>query len=138
MANANLNDKLVAAVRIRGTMNVRAKTAETLKRLNLKRVNNMTLIKVNDSYSGMLKMCNDYIAYGEITEDMLGKVFARYKIKANPKDIMAGKLDEIKELLPFGLHPPKHGFRSTSLNVNQGGDLGYQGEKINALIKRMV
>ena len=54
--------------------------------------------------------------------------------------MLSGKIDaaKLKELMPFRLHPPRHGFRSTKLSIKQGGNLGYNGEKINALITRMI
>jgi large subunit ribosomal protein L30 len=141
MKKNSLNDKLVAVVRIRGTVNVRSDITETLNRLNLKRVSNCTLIKVTDSYNGMLNKCSNYVAYGEIDEPTLSKMLEkRSNGDMNAKDIMAGKVDaeKLKEQMPFRLHPPRHGYKSTKLNVKQGGSLGYLGADINKLISRMV
>ena len=46
----NLNDKLIAAVRVRGRVNVRHDVTETLNRLRLKRVSNCALIKVTPAF----------------------------------------------------------------------------------------
>ncbi len=135
-----LNNKLVAVLRIRGTVNVRGDITETMKRLNLKRVSNCVIIKVIDSYDGMLKKCSDYVAFGEIDEPTLAKLLERHAKGFTAKEIMDGKYDAEKfsEFMPFRLHPPRHGYKSTKRNVNQGGSLGYMGPKINELLGRMV
>jgi large subunit ribosomal protein L30 len=140
MKKNSLDNKLVAVVRIRGRVNVRSDITETLKRLNLKRVSNCTLVKVNDSYNGMLNKCSNYVAYGEIDEPTLNKLLERHAKELNAKELMEGKFDygKLKEQLPFRLHPPRHGYKSTKLNVKQGGSLGYLGGGINKLIARMV
>jgi large subunit ribosomal protein L30 len=120
---------------------VRSDITETLNRLNLKRVSNCTLIKVTDSYNGMLYKCANYVAYGEIDEPTLAKLLEkRSKGDLDIKELMSGKLDseKLKAQLPFRLHPPRHGYKSTKLNVKQGGSLGYLGPDINKLIARMV
>ena len=134
------NDKLVAVVRIRGRVNVRSDITETLNRLHLKRVNNMALIQRTPSFDGMILKCANYVAYGEIDEPTLAKLLAKHAKELNTKDVLSGKIDaaKLKELMPFRLHPPRHGFRSTKLSIKQGGNLGYNGEKINALITRMI
>jgi large subunit ribosomal protein L30 len=140
MKKNSLNDKLVAVVRIRGRVNVRGSITETMKRLNLKRVSNCTIIKVNDSYKGMLNKCSNYVAFGEIDEKTLTKLLEKHASGFSAKDIMSGKYDAEKfsAFIPFRLHPPRHGYKSTKLNVNQGGSLGYLGPKINELLWRMV
>jgi large subunit ribosomal protein L30 len=140
MKQSQLRGKVIAAVRVRGSVNVRGTILDTLQRLNLKHVNNCTIIKVNDPYLGMLKKCTNMIAYGEIDETTLGKLVSRYALNVDPKAVVSGKLDpkELKEKMPLRLHPPKHGYRSIKLHYNQGGALGYLGEDINKLITRMV
>jgi large subunit ribosomal protein L30 len=140
MKKGTLNNKLVAVVRIRGTVNVRSDITETLKRLNLKRVSNCAVIKVNDSYGGMLNKCSNYVAYGEVDEPTLAKLLEKHAKGLNAKEMMEGKYDaeKIMPFIPFRLHPPRHGYKSTKLNVNQGGSLGYMGPKINELLGRMV
>ena len=139
MSDNSLNNKLVAIVRIRGRVNVRGSIAETLERLNLKRVNNCTLVRVNDSYYGMIKKCNDYVSYGEIDAAILAKMLKKNGISADAKALVDdGDLAAIKDAMPFRLHPPRHGFRSTKLGFRQGGNLGYMGDAINGLINRMI
>jgi large subunit ribosomal protein L30 len=140
MVKNNLQNKIVAVVRIRGRVNVRGDIAETLDRLRLKRVNNCTILRVSDSYKGMLNMCSNYVAYGEVAPETLDRLLERSDLKFKASEILDGKQDmaAIKESMPFKLHPPRHGFKSTKLNFNQGGSLGYMGPEINKLINRMV
>lgn len=140
MKQSALKGKIIAAVRIRGRVNVRSSIEETMDRLNLKRVNNCTIIKVNDPYLGMLKKCVNHIAYGEVDEDTLAKLVAKFKLNVDPKGLINGKVDatELKEKMPMRLHPPRHGLKSVRRHFNQGGSLGYMGKEINGLINRMV
>lgn len=139
MKDKELNNKLIAAVRIRGRVNVRGDITETLDRLRLKRVNNCVVIKVNDSYMGMINKCSSYIAYGEVNEEVLSKLLEKGGIEMKPSDLeKAEDNDKLKESLPIRLHPPRHGFKSTKLGFKQGGSLGYMGEEINGLISRMI
>ncbi|EET89818.1 MAG: ribosomal protein L30 [Candidatus Micrarchaeum acidiphilum ARMAN-2] len=137
MFNMAEESKLIVAVRIRGRVNVRGTINDTLDRLHLKRVSNCVIIKPSPSYNGMLKKCSNYIAYGEIDEPTMKKLFSKYlNIKdPKPEDM---EITKIKEKLPFRLHPPRHGYKSTKLGFNQGGSLGYQGSEINKLIGRMI
>ncbi len=140
MKQAELRGKIVAAVRIRGRVNVRSTIQETMDRLNLKRVNNCTIIKVNDPYLGMLKKCVNHIAYGEVDEKTLSSLVTKFKLNVDPKGVISGKVEmsEIKGKMPMRLHPPRHGMKSTRRNFNQGGSLGYMGKEINSLINKMV
>ncbi len=137
---SELDNKIIAAIRVRGRVNVRHEIAETLNRLRLKRVNNCVLIKMNDSYKGMIDECSSYITYGEVDEQSLGRLIKSSGIKADPKEILEGKYDmkELKKSLPIRLHPPRRGYRSIKRTVKQGGALGYMGPAINGLIQRMV
>ncbi len=131
---------MIAAVRIRGRVNVSHDIAETLNRLNLKRVSNCVLIKANSSYSGMLAAAKDRIAYGEVDKDTLSMLLAKYAKDFNAQELIDGKRDvkELREKMPFRLHPPRHGYKNTKLSHSQGGSLGYLGPGVNGLIKRMI
>ncbi|MGC8648675.1 MAG: uL30 family ribosomal protein [Candidatus Micrarchaeia archaeon] len=135
-----LKNKIVIAVRVRGRVNVRAGIAETMNRLGLKRVNNCVIIKATDAYYGMLKKCENYIAYGEADEGVLAKLLTAYKVNADPKGIINGNINlkDIKLAMPFRLQPPKHGYKNTKQHFKQGGTLGYMGANINKLVNRMI
>jgi len=88
----------------------------------------------------MLNKCSNYVAYGEINDEILQKLLKRGNIEADSKELAAGKYEirKLNEQMPVRLHPPRHGYKSTKLNFKQGGSLGYMGLEINKLITRMV
>lgn len=135
----NQAEKLVAVVRIRGRVNVRSDITETLERLRLKRVNNCVLLTLTDSYKGMLNKCINHVAYGEIDGATLEKLLKKAE-GLTAEELVGGKYDraKLKAQMPFRLHPPRHGYKSTKLSFKQGGSLGYMGADINKLISRMV
>lgn len=134
------NDTLVAVVRIRGRVNVRSDITETLKRLHLPRVSNCAIIKQTPSLHGMIHKVENYVAYGEIDEPTLTKMLAKYAPSLTANDVMAGKYDAkvFMEMMPFRLHPPRKGYKSTKLSIKNGGNLGYNGAEINKLVVRMI
>ncbi len=138
----NLENKLLAVVRVRGTVGVRRSITETLSRLNLKRVNNMVLLYGSKSNLGMIKKCNDFVTYGEVDPDFVGKVLERKGIKADREDVSAlasGKKPaaEITEM-PIRLHPPVKGYEGIKTSYSRKGALGYRGAAISKLISRMA
>ncbi len=115
----------IAAIRLRGKWGVRKEIEDTLILLGLKRKNNLVVLENNNYNLGMLKKAKDYITYGEIKEETLKKLIPRKEPKG-------------KEKLIFTLPNPKKGFKSIKKGFNQGGDLGYRGEKINELVERII
>ena len=137
-----LDNKLVAVVRVRGRIGVRRTINETLSRLNLDRVNCLALVFGTPSNLGMIKKCTDFVTFGEINSEVLGRVLKKKGAKATKEDIDALISGEkrAKEVLklPIRLKPPRHGFESTKLSYPNGGAVGYRGEAINDLLKRMA
>ncbi len=115
----------IAVIRLRGKWGVRKEIEDTLILLCLKRKNNLVVLENNNYNLGMLKKAKDYITYGEVREETLKKLIS----KKEPKE---------KEKLIFTLPNPKKGFKSIKKGLNQGGDLGYRGEKINELVERII
>jgi len=135
----SMNGKVIAIVRIRGTVGVRKSIAETLSRLRLKKVNNCIVLRVNSSYDGMLRKCKDFVAYGELDESMLNKLLTKNGLENFANGLSDGKdQNELKEHMPIRLHPPRHGFKNTKKSFVSGGSLGYMGTAINELIGRMI
>ena len=149
-----------AVVRVRGQVNVKPKIKETMRIMRLNRVNHCVIIPENDTYQGMLNIIKDYVTWGEVdtetTQIMLessGKKSGREKftkadlkdssfktIKALAKGLSGGKVtvSDIPSLKPlFRLHPPRKGYEGIKRSFKEGGALGYRGEKINQLIRRM-
>ena len=138
----HLENKLIAIVRVRGTYGVRHDIKETMKRMNLNRVNSMVLLYGNKANIGMINKCSDFVTYGEIDSETLELVAKRKEIKVEKADIdgiSAGKKSP-KEVIPMPIrmHPPRKGYRGIKQSYKAGGDLGYRGKEINSLIKRMA
>lgn len=153
-------------VRIRGTVNVTGKIADTLEMLHLNHPNHAVVIPKTESYMGMVNRVKDFVAYGDIDAPTLealikarGKLMGdkpiddafvktatenRYAtVQAFAKAVAEGKA-AIKDLGEgakpvFRLHPPEGGHKgSTKKHYAVKGELGYRGKEINELIKRMM
>lgn len=148
-------------IRVRGTTGVIGNIASTLQMLRLNRINHAVLVEENPSYKGMLQKGKDYITWGEIdTETLVELIEKRGKLvggAAITEEYLAENTDyssfeelanallnsEIKpkdiNMKPvFRLHPPRKGYEGIRHSVNEGGSLGYRGEAINDLAKRMA
>ncbi len=132
------NGKLIAIVRIRGKVNLNYNIEETMQRLSLKAVNNCTLVRLTDSYKGMIVKCQNHVAYGEIDEQTLAKLLSKKLPKASAKELANGVPELLKAEMPLRLHPPRRGYRAIKQSFRQGGQLGYMGKEINGLINRMI
>ncbi len=157
------SNKLLAVVRIRGTVNVRREIKDTLKMLRLHHLNHATLIESTPSYLGMLQKAKDYITWGEIDEETLSLLlskrgrlsgnkrltdqYLKEKSKFDSVDAFSkavyknqAKLNDLPDLKPvFRLHPPKGGFDNPKKRpFRASGELGYRGEKINELLRKMI
>ena len=149
-----------AVVRVRGQINVKPKIKETMRLMRLNRVNHCVIIPENDTYQGMLNIIKDYVTWGEVDPetaqivlessgkksgrenftkaDLKGSSFKT--IKALAKGLSGGKatMSDFPSLKPvFRLHPPRKGYEGIKRSFNEGGALGYRGDKINQLIRRM-
>lgn len=152
--------KRVAVVRVRGTVATKGVVEDTLKELKLTRVNHCVMIDDSPQNMGMVKKCSAYITWGEIDSDtlaiMLGKRarapgnrrigndelrssgFESFKEFAEKLCKFECNLNAVKCMKPvFRLHPPTKGYRHVKRPYPKGA-LGYRGEKINELLRRMV
>lgn len=152
----------MVVVRIRGTVRAPRQVKEALQMLNLKRNNYAILIDDRSSFLGMLKATQNFVTWGEASKDTVNTlVNEKGRLVGNKKltDEYAQKngYRSLKELadaitecqvkywkLPkiqpfFRLHPPTKGFKGkVKKSYGMGGELGYRGDKINDLIKRMT
>jgi len=130
--------------------------------LHLTRNNYAVLIDDRPPFLGMLKTAQNFVTWGEASKEIVSMLLKdRGRLTGNRKltDEFAQKagyksLEELVEAifnchveywkLPsmqpvFKLHPPTKGFKGKiKKGYSMGGELGYRGEKINELIKRMV
>jgi len=152
----------IVVVRIRGAIRASRQVRETLQMLHLTRNNYAVLIDDRSSFVGMLKTAQNFITWGEASKEIVHMLMKeRGRLAGNKKltDEYAQKigyksLEELAEAVfscrveywkppdvqPFfRLHPPTKGFKGkTKKGYGMGGELGYRGEKINELIKRMI
>jgi large subunit ribosomal protein L30 len=151
-----------AAIRIRGSVNVKPNIKHTLQLLRLNRVNHCVLIEENKVMKGMLQVIKDYVTWGEINNEELSKLISlRGKIKGDKKltdeyiksstsfdnisklskSIIENKFNyrDIPDVKPlFRLNPPKKGYEGIKRSFKNNGALGYRGDNINKLIERMI
>jgi len=154
---------MYAIIRLRGNVNVRPEIKYTLGLLRLQRVNHCVVIEENGYNKGMIVKAKDYVAWGEISEDMLetllkdrgrlegGKRLTEEYLQENTSygsfkelahALCEGKL-KMKDLMSskikpiLRLHPPRKGHKGIKRSVKQGGELGYHGDKINELLYKM-
>ena len=142
-------EKLLAVVRVRGLINLRHGIAKTFTQLNLHNKNWCIVLKNTESNLGMVKKVKDYVTWGEISDDVLNKVIEKRgelfkgrehdsKNKISYKKFFVYKNKKYQRYLR--LSPPKKGYGRKGVKTSyvNGGALGYRGEKINDLLKRMI
>lgn len=134
MSENNTTNQKIAVILIRGTVEVRKSIKDTIKMLNMKNKNNCVVINKTSSNLGMIKKCKDFITWGEIDAETEKLLIEKRGEKTQDR--------EGKEILKktFRLHPPRKGFERKGIKkpFSIGGVLGYRGEKINNLIKKMI
>jgi len=156
-------EQTVLVIRVRGSPGMRRTILNTLQLMNLHKVNHATILRTNASTIGMLHKAKDYIAWGTISAESIGKLLKKRGLLTGNKPLTDGhvkfatnfdsidnlangifegkiRLREVKDLKPiFRLHPPIGGYhKSIKQNVNAGGILGNQGENINTILKKML
>ncbi len=116
------NKEKIAVVLVRGMINTSREVRDTLKMLRLKRKNHCVVLKKNPSILGMVMKVKDLVTWGEVDDET---------VEAMKKRMREGVAR---------LQPPRGGFerKGIKFQFKVGGALGYRGEKINDLIKRMV
>ncbi len=152
---------MYAVIRIRGSVNVNHKVEDTMKMIHLNRINHCVLLDENPHYKGMLQKAKDYIAWGDVDQEMIemlltnrgrlegGTRLTDEYVKNNTNYDSISKLagavhegkasfNDVPKLKPiFRLHPPRKGHSGIKKTYKEGGELGYHGTDINNLIKKM-
>ncbi len=150
------------AVRIRGMSDISQEIKDTLNMLRLTRNCHATLLDDRPAYKGMLQKSKDYLTWGEVSQQNIalllrkrGRLVGDKKLTDEyAKELGYNSLDDLAEAmfklevecseLPnvkpvFRLRPPKKGFKGkVKRSYAAGGELGYRGNTINNLLKRMV
>ena len=154
--------KPYVVVKIRGTVSAQKEARETLMFLHLTHTNHAVLIDSRPSYKGMLQRVNSYVTWGEPTKETVVMMLQKRAKMAGDKKLTeehiqkAGykSIDDLAEAIitcktefqklpdmqaTFRLHPPSKGYKGkTKKGFKAGGEAGYRGEAINALVQRMV
>ena len=152
----------MVAVRIRGISDISHEIKDTLSMLRLTRNCHATLVDDRPAYKGMLRKSKDYLTWGEVSQENIalllkkrGRLVGDKKLTDEyAKELGYKSLDDLAEAifkvevecsnLPkvkpvFRLRPPKKGFKGkVKRSYAAGGELGYRGDAINDLLKRMV
>ena len=134
---------------------------DTLKMLRMERNNTATLLDDRPEYLGMLQRAKDYITWGEPTVETVQLILEKrgrvsgdgtlsaealsrlgYETLDKLAEALHGgeaEIQKLEDLKPFfRLHPPSKGFKRTVKRPYRNkGELGYRGEAINELAKRM-
>lgn len=155
----------IIAVRIRGTATDNPDIRKTMEILKMENTFRARLLENTPSTEGMLRTAKNLVAWGRISPEVLESLllkraeregearlddnfvkvfFKRRSIADLAKSITAGEIP-VRDLWSAGikpgfrLHPPKGGFRrSTRRAATDGGELGYRGDDINRLVRRMI
>jgi large subunit ribosomal protein L30 len=153
--------KCLVAVRVRGTVSALKEARETLELLRLTHTNHAIIIDSRPAYKGMLQRVNNYVTWGEPTKELVvamlqkrGRLLGAKKLAENLEAVGYKTIEALADDLlsckvayknlpdieaRFKLHPPSKGYKGQTKNAfNAGGEAGYRGEAINALVKRMV
>lgn len=119
--------KMIAIIRIKGQVGLNKDIIETFNRLRIRRKYACVVFdKPTKEQLGMIKKLKDFIAYGEISDEVYKKLVEK-----------RGRKDEKGRLKPFfRLHPPRGGIKS-KFNFPKGV-LGNNKSKINELIEKML
>lgn len=151
-----------AVVQLRGEVNMTAGQRDTLKLLNLGRVNNATLVPEAETYRGMVAKVNDFVAFGEPSTDALATVLStRVEPESGEATVDEAYLAEHTSYDDFAalaealsaeettlseqglsptlrLHPPRGGHDGIKHPASAGGELGeHTTEGIDDLLEAM-
>jgi len=147
--NEETNKEKLAVVRIRGTTGAGRDIDRTLNQLRLYKKNYCVVVPKTSGYLGMVKKIKDYVTWGDIDEKIFNALVERrgeeYNGSVSDKNgkikyskFMGAMDKKIKK--KFRLNSPKKGYGRKGIKVsfNNGGALGYRGDKIKDLIMRMI
>jgi len=123
---------LIAALRIRGKVDVRAQIRTTMDLLGLRKKHALIVLEDTPSVQGMLAKAKDFITYGPLSEATLLEIYKAKGIESPEKAVKSPK-----EHNPLHLAPPRGGFKSIKKSVGAHGDLGKR-EEMDSLLRRMI
>lgn len=142
---------MIAIIRVRGEVKTKGDIEDTMLMLNLKTVNNCVVVPETKAYIGMLHKIKDHVTYGTITKETFKKMLVKWG-RSGQKRLQLKDVDKIVDEIfagkkklrdydinpAFRLHPPKRGYEGIKRQYTKKGTLGNRGDKINALLERMI
>lgn len=141
---------MYAVIRIRGSVKLREDIKDSLKLLRLNRKMHCVILNESDVVKGMLQKVKDRITWGEINDDTLKLLIEKRGRKLGNKRLTKEEADDVfnkikeNQKVPntikpvFRLTPPSKGFKNSIKQHYPKGELGYRGEEINKLLKKMI
>jgi large subunit ribosomal protein L30 len=151
-----------ALVQIRGDVNMDTDIHDTLKMLNIHHVNHCTLVPDTETYNGMVSKVNDFVAFGEPSQETVELLIEQ---RGEPAEGDADiddewvadntDYDDVEELAwalvseettlkdeglspTLRLHPPRGGHDGIKHPTKEGGELGrHDTEGIDRLLEAM-
>jgi large subunit ribosomal protein L30 len=141
---------MYAVIRLKGSVGLRKDVKDTFSMLRLNRKMHCVVLKDTENMKGMLQKVRNWSTYGEIDDNVLRHLIEKRGRKLGDKRLNKEEVEEIfkkvketgkvpKEIKPvFRLTPPSKGFKKSIKQHYPKGELGYRGEKINELLKRMI
>lgn len=121
----------IAAIRIRGCVQVPIPIKDTLSKLHLFQNNICAVYPDTPAIRGMLIKIKDHITWGLLSTE-------GYQLLASKRGVKDPSTSDMKNY--FHLHPPRGGYERRGIKraYGEGGALGYRGDAINKLIQKMI
>lgn len=151
-----------ALVQVRGEVDLSADTRDTLRMLNLGRVNHCTFVPETPAYEGMVGKVAEVVAFGSPSEGVVASLLRRRAEPEEGSDVIDDEwvaaetaYDDVDELAAalvaeettlgaeglspvLRLHPPRGGHDGLKNTRGDGGVLGkHDQEEIDALLSAM-
>jgi large subunit ribosomal protein L30 len=140
---------MIIAIRISGLVKMQKKVEESLDRIRLRRKYSAVLLKPTPENQKLLKKIRNFIAYGDISPEVLKELIEKRAIPKNKETKVQTEkiLEDLEKKKPqdldikpfFRLHPPRKGIDSKKhFGTSSKAVLGDNKEKINDLVRRML
>ena len=67
----------LVVIRVRGKVHLRSDISDTMKLMNLTRINHCVIVDNRAQYTGMINKAKDYITWGEINTKIINKLLSK-------------------------------------------------------------
>ena len=138
---------VIAIIRVRGVAGIKPDIRKTMELLRLHKKHHCVVYpKMTKSLEGMLKVCQDYVTWGEVSSESLselvgkrGRLVGDKKVDEKEVSSIAKGIEngeEVKTKPVFRLHSPRKGWGDIKLRYPKGA-LGPR-DDMGELIRRMI